>query len=238
MIFQFSGDWKCFSNWKKFPTFGPEFCLRLCMHITKQIHQKRSHLGEILESSMLGKQILMESILDWNIIWLIFFFNDDTQNLNGTLIGTDCDKQEPVPNVFLMSVVLFFGTFTTSIILKDFKTALFFPSKVSQWHWFSNVSHFLFINTFCVGPPIYQWFFCYHCDTVNDSSGLQHEHSNAKIGRTCSIQTNTWRSQLVDKSIYKWFLVVDNRLLPSTAWCHSHFYGSTNHRGYCESQRK
>ncbi|XP_031624246.1 electrogenic sodium bicarbonate cotransporter 1 isoform X4 [Contarinia nasturtii] len=52
--------------------------------------------------------------------------------LNGTRVGTDCDKPEPVGNVFLMSIVLFFGTFTTSVILKDFKNALFFPSKVRQ----------------------------------------------------------------------------------------------------------
>ncbi|XP_055296349.1 electroneutral sodium bicarbonate exchanger 1-like isoform X7 [Sitodiplosis mosellana] len=52
--------------------------------------------------------------------------------LNGTRVGMDCDKTEPVPNVFLMSTLLFFGTFTTSIILKDFKNALFFPSKVRQ----------------------------------------------------------------------------------------------------------
>lgn len=54
------------------------------------------------------------------------------QAYNGTLIGLDCDLQEPVPNVFLMSTILFFGTFITSIILKDFKNALFFPSKVRQ----------------------------------------------------------------------------------------------------------
>lgn len=50
--------------------------------------------------------------------------------LNGTLIGSDCDDPAPAPNVYLMSVILFFGTFITSVILKDFKNALFFPSKV------------------------------------------------------------------------------------------------------------
>lgn len=55
------------------------------------------------------------------------------QAFNGTLIGTDCDKPEPVSNVFLMSIVLFFGTFTISIILKEFKNALIFPSKVEHF---------------------------------------------------------------------------------------------------------
>lgn len=51
--------------------------------------------------------------------------------MNGTNVGPDCDKIEPAPNVFLMSFILFFGTFITSVILKDFKNSLFFPSKVS-----------------------------------------------------------------------------------------------------------
>lgn len=51
----------------------------------------------------------------------------------GTLIGLDCALPPYEPNVFLMSLILFFGTFITSIILKDFKNALFFPSKVNLY---------------------------------------------------------------------------------------------------------
>ncbi|XP_037958639.1 sodium bicarbonate cotransporter 3 isoform X2 [Teleopsis dalmanni] len=51
---------------------------------------------------------------------------------NGTLIGTDCDQPESA-NIFLMSVILFLGTFTISVLLKDFKNALFFPSTVRQF---------------------------------------------------------------------------------------------------------
>ncbi|XP_037039842.1 electroneutral sodium bicarbonate exchanger 1 isoform X11 [Bradysia coprophila] len=51
----------------------------------------------------------------------------------GTLFGADCGLPEYEPNVFLMSVILFLGTFITSVILKDFKNALFFPSKVRQF---------------------------------------------------------------------------------------------------------
>uniref|UniRef100_A0A1A9WUF8 Anion exchange protein n=1 Tax=Glossina brevipalpis TaxID=37001 RepID=A0A1A9WUF8_9MUSC len=51
---------------------------------------------------------------------------------NGTLIGLDCDKLD-TSNVFLMSVLLFLGTFVISTILKDFKNALFFPTVVRQY---------------------------------------------------------------------------------------------------------
>lgn len=37
------------------------------------------------------------------------------------------------PNVFLMSIILFMGTFLISVQFKDFKNALFFPSKVRQF---------------------------------------------------------------------------------------------------------
>ncbi|XP_039280416.1 electroneutral sodium bicarbonate exchanger 1 isoform X4 [Nilaparvata lugens] len=52
---------------------------------------------------------------------------------NGTLEGHDCFVPKYVPDVFLMSIILFFGTFLISIQLKDFKNALFFPSKVRQF---------------------------------------------------------------------------------------------------------
>ncbi|XP_043467162.1 sodium bicarbonate cotransporter 3 isoform X2 [Leptopilina heterotoma] len=48
---------------------------------------------------------------------------------NGTMIGDHCNY---VPDVFLMSIILFVGTFLMSVELKDFKNALFFPSKVRQ----------------------------------------------------------------------------------------------------------
>ncbi|XP_055839112.1 sodium bicarbonate cotransporter 3 isoform X8 [Episyrphus balteatus] len=51
---------------------------------------------------------------------------------SGTLLGMDCDQTETA-NVFLMSVILFCGTFVVSVILKDFKNALFFPSNVRQF---------------------------------------------------------------------------------------------------------
>lgn len=52
------------------------------------------------------------------------------QSYNGTLMGDGCNLPHYIPDVFLMSIILFMGTFLLSIELKDFKNALFFPSKV------------------------------------------------------------------------------------------------------------
>ncbi|XP_071861337.1 na[+]-driven anion exchanger 1 isoform X9 [Bombus fervidus] len=54
------------------------------------------------------------------------------QSYNGTLVGDGCNLPHYTPDVFLMSIILFMGTFLLSIELKDFKNALFFPSKVRQ----------------------------------------------------------------------------------------------------------
>lgn len=51
---------------------------------------------------------------------------------NGTLAGGGCDTKVYVPDVFLMSIILFLGTFIISVILKDVKNSLFFPSKVTN----------------------------------------------------------------------------------------------------------
>jgi sodium bicarbonate transporter 10 len=53
--------------------------------------------------------------------------------MNGTMEGTGCDTPTYVADVFLMSILLFLGTFLLSVELKDFKNALFFPSKVRQF---------------------------------------------------------------------------------------------------------
>lgn len=48
------------------------------------------------------------------------------------MVGSDCNVPHYVPDVFLMSIILFMGTFLLSVELKDFKNALFFPSKVNM----------------------------------------------------------------------------------------------------------
>lgn len=47
-------------------------------------------------------------------------------------MGADCDKPGFVSDVFLMSAILFTGTYIISVVLKDFKNALFFPANVSN----------------------------------------------------------------------------------------------------------
>lgn len=68
----------------------------------------------------------------FNSFFLSFF---PFQSINGTLMGLDCNKPEFVSDVFLMSLILFIGTYIISVILKDFKNALFFPSNVRK-PWF------------------------------------------------------------------------------------------------------
>jgi sodium bicarbonate transporter 10 len=48
------------------------------------------------------------------------------------MLGAGCNTPHYVPDVFLMSIILFLGTFIISVQLKDFKNASFFPSNVSM----------------------------------------------------------------------------------------------------------
>lgn len=47
----------------------------------------------------------------------------------GQLVGEACGY---VPDITLMSFILFFGTYTCSMALKTFKTSRFFPTTVSD----------------------------------------------------------------------------------------------------------
>lgn len=49
----------------------------------------------------------------------------------GVLVGKACNF---IPDITLMSYMLFFGTYTCSMTLKKFKTSPFFPTTVSPWH--------------------------------------------------------------------------------------------------------
>nr|AJO70013.1 sodium bicarbonate cotransporter isoform NBC4 [Cherax destructor] len=52
---------------------------------------------------------------------------------NGTMEGNGHECEHYYPDVFLLSLTLFFGTFLISVYLKDFKFATFFPTKVRQF---------------------------------------------------------------------------------------------------------
>lgn len=55
-----------------------------------------------------------------------------TSMYNGTMVGDGHECEHYYPDVYLLSLILFFGTFIIAIYLKDFKSAAFFPAKVRQ----------------------------------------------------------------------------------------------------------
>lgn len=61
---------------------------------------------------------------------LVSAFKKECNNLNGTLIGEACKTLDPVPDVFLFSIILFASTFAISVFLKDFRFTSFFPTKI------------------------------------------------------------------------------------------------------------
>lgn len=61
------------------------------------------------------------------------FFNETAcKQMNGTLSGDGCKTVEYKDNVFLMSILLFLGTFTISMALKMFRNGPCFPTIVRQ----------------------------------------------------------------------------------------------------------
>ncbi|XP_054168120.1 electroneutral sodium bicarbonate exchanger 1-like isoform X2 [Oppia nitens] len=50
----------------------------------------------------------------------------------GEPIGIGCSVPNYVPDVFLLSAILFAGTYVISFMLKEFKTSTFFPTKLRQ----------------------------------------------------------------------------------------------------------
>ncbi|CAJ1070376.1 electrogenic sodium bicarbonate cotransporter 1-like [Xyrichtys novacula] len=62
----------------------------------------------------------------------------------GQLVGDSCGY---VPDITLMSLILFFGTYTCSMALKKFKTSRFFPTKVRKL--ISDFAIILTILVFC-----------------------------------------------------------------------------------------
>lgn len=55
-----------------------------------------------------------------------------TEIYNGTMKGEGPECVHYYADVYLLSLILFFGTFLTAIYLKDFKSAAFFPAKIRQ----------------------------------------------------------------------------------------------------------
>ncbi|OWA51813.1 Sodium-driven chloride bicarbonate exchanger [Hypsibius exemplaris] len=76
------------------------------------------------------------------------FTNSDCLKGNGTLIGIGCNTPHYVPDAFLLSVLLFFGTFIMSRILKNAKTASYGPARLRQI--ISDFAVILSIATFVI----------------------------------------------------------------------------------------
>ncbi|KAM8885312.1 electrogenic sodium bicarbonate cotransporter 1-like isoform 2-T2 [Spinachia spinachia] len=68
----------------------------------------------------------------------------DCLKYNGELVGNAC---EFIPDIALMSFILFFGTYTCSMCLKKFKTSQFFPTSVRKL--ISDFAIILAILIFC-----------------------------------------------------------------------------------------
>uniref|UniRef100_A0AAQ4PWV2 Anion exchange protein n=1 Tax=Gasterosteus aculeatus aculeatus TaxID=481459 RepID=A0AAQ4PWV2_GASAC len=68
----------------------------------------------------------------------------DCLKYNGELVGKAC---EFIPDITLMSFILFFGTYTCSMCLKKFKTSQFFPTSVRKL--ISDFAIILAILIFC-----------------------------------------------------------------------------------------
>lgn len=60
------------------------------------------------------------------------FTRKDCKFFNGTLIGEGCSTPAYVPDAFLLSICLFFGTFILARILKDSRNSPYGPSKLRQ----------------------------------------------------------------------------------------------------------
>lgn len=61
----------------------------------------------------------------------------ECEEFGGLLVGEACGF---VPDITLMSFILFFGTYTCSMALKKFKTSRFFPTTVSDNPYVNNIS--------------------------------------------------------------------------------------------------
>ncbi|CAL8143492.1 unnamed protein product [Orchesella dallaii] len=65
-----------------------------------------------------------------NVTWEYVKFHEcEVAPYFGRLVGAGCGY---IPDVFLMSVCLFIGTFLVSLYLKDFKNSSFFPTSIRQ----------------------------------------------------------------------------------------------------------
>ncbi|XP_078423185.1 electrogenic sodium bicarbonate cotransporter 1-like isoform X3 [Cetorhinus maximus] len=81
----------------------------------------------------------MNTSIDWSSL-----SKEDCLKYGGNVVGASCDF---VPDVTLMSFILFLGTYTCSMALKNFKTSPFFPTTIRKL--ISDFAIILAILIFC-----------------------------------------------------------------------------------------
>ncbi|XP_045568814.1 sodium bicarbonate cotransporter 3 isoform X1 [Salmo salar] len=129
------------------------FAALICIIFIYEALEKLVHLGELYPINMNNKldnltfyicqcsppvNATPEIQQVWNhsgvapesISWTQLDVNDCSR-LRGEFVGPACDHHGPyIPDVLFWSVILFFTTFFLSSFLKQFKTKLYFPTKV------------------------------------------------------------------------------------------------------------
>ncbi|KAL6114868.1 slc4a4 [Pungitius sinensis] len=100
-------------------------------------------LEAILQSLNSTDLPLLSSMQPMNASWSSLS-KSDCLKYNGELVGKAC---EFIPDIALMSFILFFGTYTCSMFLKKFKTSQFFPTSVRKL--ISDFAIILAILIFC-----------------------------------------------------------------------------------------
>uniref|UniRef100_A0A8C6LTT5 Anion exchange protein n=1 Tax=Nothobranchius furzeri TaxID=105023 RepID=A0A8C6LTT5_NOTFU len=95
------------------------------------------------ETSSANKSFIYLFIYPLNSTWSSLTRSECIQ-YRGELVGDACGS---VPDITLMSFILFFGTYTTSMCLKKFKTSPFFPTTVRKL--ISDFAIILAIFIFC-----------------------------------------------------------------------------------------
>ncbi|XP_048468712.1 solute carrier family 4 member 4a [Rhincodon typus] len=74
--------------------------------------------------TMVNSSIAENMSLDWSLL-----SKTDCLKYGGTVVGTSCGF---VPDVTLMSFILFLGTYSCSMTLKNFKTSPYFPTTIRK----------------------------------------------------------------------------------------------------------
>lgn len=88
------------------------------------------HHGHDHEMDIMGNMSYETYMNGTNITWSSLS-KDECLEFNGTLHGDGCDAPHYYPDVFFLSCLLFLGTYTIAMGLKDFKTSAYFPTFVS-----------------------------------------------------------------------------------------------------------